>query len=125
MATSELKKDQMMAHLLAALEAGKDIGEYGRLVFVMVGRHFLGEEELVKHLRKNLDDADARALVRQVEERGYNPPRREKILEWQKQQKFPICPEGDPDACNVYRNLPLPDEVFEKIGEYRRQKAES
>ena len=125
MAISELKKDEMMAHLLGALEHGKDIGEYGRLVFTMVGRHFLEEDELVKHLKKNLDEADARALVRQVEERGYNPPRREKILEWQKQQKFPICPEGDPDACNVYRNLPLPDEVFEKIGEYRRQKAES
>ena len=36
----ELRKDSMMAHLLDSLEAGKDIGHYGRLVFAMVARHF-------------------------------------------------------------------------------------
>jgi hypothetical protein len=33
------------------------------------------------------DESEARGLVQQVEERDYNPPRRERILEWQSQQK--------------------------------------
>ena len=70
------------------------------------------------------DESEARALVQQVEERGYNPPRRERILEWQGQQEFPICPNpDDPDACNVYRELDLPDEIFENIQDYREDKA--
>jgi len=49
------------------------------------------------------------ALAQQVEEKGYNPPRRELILECQEQQDFPICPDPeDPDACNVYNELHLP-----------------
>jgi hypothetical protein len=61
--------------------------------------------------------------VQQVEERGYNPPKRERILEWQEQQEFPICPNpDDPDACNVYRELDLPDEIFENIQDYREDK---
>ena len=36
----ELRKDSMMAHLLDSLDAGKDIGHYGRLVFAMEARHF-------------------------------------------------------------------------------------
>ena len=31
----ELRKDEMMAHLLDSLDQGKDIGHYGRLVFAM------------------------------------------------------------------------------------------
>ena len=47
--------------------------------------------------------------MQQIQERGYNPPKRERILEWQEQQDFPICPNpDDPDACNVYRELGLP-----------------
>ncbi len=62
--------------------------------------------------------------MQQVEERGYNPPRRERILEWQGQQDYPICPNpDDPDACNVYRELDLPDEIFENIQDYRKDKA--
>jgi hypothetical protein len=38
--------------------------------------------------------------------------RREKILEYQSQQDFPICPKlDDPDACNPYAELQFPDEV--------------
>lgn len=127
MAISDLRKNEMMSHLLDALESGKDIGQYGRLVFAMVGRHFLKEDELVRHLSKNphFSEEDARALVIQVQQRGYNPPKREKILEWQIQQDFPICPDNDPDGCNVYRNLDFPDGVFEKINEYYHQKAAS
>jgi hypothetical protein len=116
----------MMSHLLDALDKGEDIGHYGRLTFAMVAHHFLGKEELVEWLSKDSDtDEDkARALVQQVEERGYNPPRRERILEWQGQQEFPICPNpDDPDACNVYRELDVPDEIFESIQDYREDRA--
>ena len=42
----------------------------------------------------------------QVKGRDYNPPKREKIRQFQEQQEFPICPNfDDPDACNVYKNL--------------------
>ena len=36
MAVEDLRKSDMMAHLLDALDKGKDIGHYGRLVFAMV-----------------------------------------------------------------------------------------
>src|SRR3982750_1412812 len=92
MAVSDLRKNDMMAHLLDSLEAGKDIGHYGRLVFAMVARHFLSDAELVKLLTqdKNFAEADATALVAQVQSRDYNPPKREKILQFLEQQKFPI-----------------------------------
>jgi hypothetical protein len=67
----------------------------------------------------------ARALVQQVIDRDYSPPRRERILEWQAKQDFPICPNpDDPNSCNVYRELNFPDDVFEHIEEYREQRAE-
>ena len=47
MAVEELQQDPMMAHLLASLEQGRDIGHYGRLVFVMIARHFMSESELL------------------------------------------------------------------------------
>lgn len=126
MAVDDLRKSDVMAHLLDALEAGKDIGHYGRLVFAMVARHFVDEEELVNLLQKDrdFDEAAARALVEQVQGRDYNPPRRERILEWQKEQEFPILPNpDDPDSGNVYRDLQFPDHVYEHIQEYREQKA--
>jgi hypothetical protein len=128
MSISELRNNHMMAHLLDSLEAGKDIGHYGRLVFAMVARHFVPEEELMAWLRKDSDfsEQDARALVKQVEGRDYNPPRRERVLEWQRQQEFPICPSsGDPDACNVYKDLKFPEGVFESIQQYQEKKAET
>jgi DNA primase large subunit len=130
MPVEDLRQSPMMNHLLEALDRGEDIGHYGRLTFAMVAHHFLGEEELVEWLSKDedLDEQQARVLVQQVEERGYNPPRRERILEWQEQQDFPICPNpDDPDACNVYNELQFPDEVYQSIGEYqeKRQTADS
>jgi hypothetical protein len=70
----------MMAHLLNSLEAGQDIGHYGRLVFAMVARHFLSEDELLSYLQKNPDFSleQARALYIQVQGKDYNPPRRER-----------------------------------------------
>jgi hypothetical protein len=125
-AAEELRKNGMMAHLLDALDAGQDIGHYGRLVFAMVARHFMDEQELLAHLQQNPDfsEEDARALCHQVQGRDYNPPRRERILEWQEQQEFPICPNpDDPDACNVYKDLKFPDSVYEHITDYHDQKA--
>ena len=124
MSVKELQRSPMMSHLLDALDQGKDIGEYGRLTFAMVAHHFVEPEELVKLLLKGkgIDDHGARALVQQVESRDYNPPKRERILEWQAQQEFPICPNpDDPDSCNVYQELELPGEVFKHIEEYREQ----
>jgi len=128
MAVSELRKNDMMAHLLDSLEAGKDIGHYGRLVFAMVARHFLSENELVKLLTKDksFGEDDARRLVTQVQSRDYNPPKREKILHYLEEQKFPICPNAeDADACNVYKDLTFPEGVYARINEYYQQKAEA
>ena len=125
MPVEELRQSEMMSHLLDALDKGEDIGHYGRLTFAMVAHHFLDKEELVEWLSKDsdTDEREARALVQQVEERDYNPPKRERILEWQRQQDFPICPTDDPDACNVYKDLQFPDGVYERIAEYYEEKA--
>lgn len=117
-----------MDHLLDALESGTDIGHYGRLTFAMVGRHFLDEDELVGWLTKDKDfsEDEARALYLQVQSHDYNPPKRERILEWQAQQEFPICPDSDdPSACNVYRDLQFPDGVYEHIQEFYEEQAQS
>ena len=130
MPVEDLRQSPMMTHLLDALDNGEDIGHYGRLVFAMVGRHFVSSDELVELLTKDRDAevGNIRAMVQQVEEKGYSPPRREKILQWQEQQDFDICPNpDDPDACNVYNELTFPDELYEDIQEYReeRQAADS
>src|ERR1700761_1784105 len=112
---AELRKDSMMAHLLDSLAQGKDIGHYGRLVFAMVARHFLPSEEVLAWLTRDPDfsEAEASNMLRQVEGRDYNPPRRDRILEWQAQQEFPILPQpDDPDCGNLYRNLKFPDDVY-------------
>jgi hypothetical protein len=126
MGFDELRKNGMMAHLLDSLDAGKNIGHYGRLVFAMVSRHFVDDEELVARLQKDPDcnEDQARALVEQVKGRDYSPPRREKVLEFQTHQEFPICPNlEDPDAGNVYKDLQFPESVYAHISEYREQKA--
>jgi len=118
----------MMAHMLDALDNGKDIGHYGRLVFAMIGRHFVSDDELVGLLTKDhdADEQEIRAMVQQVEDKGYSPPRREKILEFQNQQDFQICPNpDDPDACNVYNELQFPDEVYESIQQYQEKRQTS
>lgn len=128
MPIQDLKRDSMMAHLMDSLQEGKDIGHYGRLVFAMVAHHFISEEELVKWLQKDKDfsEEQARALVQQVKTRGYNPPRRERILQWQSQQDFPILPNPeDPDCGNVYKDLKFPEGVYEHIEGYYEQKAEA
>jgi DNA primase large subunit len=118
----------MMGHLLNALDKGEDIGHYGRLVFAMIARHFVSDDELVELLTKDhdADEREIRTMVQQVQEKGYSPPRREKILEYQSQQDFPICPDpDDPDACNPYQELQFPDEVYESIQEYQEKRQTS
>lgn len=119
--SDDLRDSPIMAHLLDALEAGTDIGHYGRLVFAMVARHFLDEDEMVRLLGNQPDhNADeARVLLRQVEAKDYNPPKRERILEWQAQQDFPICPTpDDPTSCNLYSELRFPATIYENITDF-------
>lgn len=128
MPVQDLTNNPMMNHLLKALEDGQDIGHYGRLLFAMVARHFMSKDELLTYLQKNpgFGQQEAQALLKQVEGRDYNPPRRERILEWQAQQEFLICPNSeDPDACNVYKDLKFPDDVYEHIQSYQQKKAEA
>lgn len=122
---TNLRDSRMMAHLLDALEAGTDIGHYGRLTFVMVARHFLNEDEMVELLsgQPDMEEKEARVMIAQVEERGYNPPKRERILEWMEQQDFPICPDTqDPNECNVYRDLQFPEEIYDQIEDFWEEK---
>lgn len=126
MAVEELRKSEMMTHLMSALDEGQDIGHYGRLVFAMVARHFMDQDELVQYLQKDSDfsETEAKALYQQVQGKDYNPPKRDRILEWQKNQEFPICPNADdPDACNVYHDLHFPEHVYEHISSYYEKKA--
>ena len=118
----------MMNHLLDALEEGKDIGHYGRLVFAIVARHFLSHDEMVEWMTKDrdVDEEKARGLLHQVEEAGYSPPRAETIRGYEEKQDFPILANpDDPDAGNVYQDLTFPDEVYESISSYHEQKAEA
>ena len=126
MSVEDLRQSPMMEHMLDALDEGQDIGHYGRLTFAMVARYFVENDELVELLAKDgdTDEQEARALVQQVDEKDYNPPRREKIVEWQEQQDFQICPNlDDPDSCNVYNELTFPDGLYEDIQDYREEKA--
>jgi hypothetical protein len=125
---TDLHDSPMMAHLLDNLERGKDIGHYGRLVFVMVAQHFMDGDDIVTLLAKQPDhgEEDARALLMQVKGRDYNPPKRDKILAWQAEQDFPIIPNADdPDMGNVYKELRFPDEVYDKICDYYEEKVEA
>jgi hypothetical protein len=125
--SDDLRASPTMAHLLDALEARTDIGHYGRLTFAMVAHYFLDEDALVDLLARqpDMDETKARALVLQVKTKGYSPPKRERILEWQAQQDFPIIPNADdPDAGNLYRELKFPDRVYDHITEYYEEKAQ-
>ena len=126
--STDLRDSEMMSHLLDALEHGEDIQHYGRLVFTMVARYFMDEDEMVDLLSKQpgMDEEEARAMVLQVQQHDYNPPHRERILDWQSQQDFPICPNPeDPRACNVYTELRFPDHIYEQIDSFWEEKVEA
>ncbi len=121
MALNDLNSEPMMAHLISTLESGNSVGRYGRLVVAMVARHFLEHGELIALLEKDpqCDHSQAESLVRQVETRNYNPPKRERVLDWMRRQDFPICPDPqNPAQCNVYRNLDFPKEVYDRVAEF-------
>lgn len=125
---SDLHDSPTMARLLDALEAGTDIGHYGRLTFAMVARHFQDEGEMLRLLasQPGQDETKARALLLQVQGRDYNPPRRERLLEWQTQQDFPLVPDADdPQSGNLYRELRFPDGIYDHITEFYEEKAEA
>jgi len=127
MPIADLRSSNMMTHILDALEDGKDIGHYGRLVFTIIAQYFDDKEAIVSHLQKDKDfsEEDARALFEQVTNKGYSPPNRDTILEYQSEQDFDICPNSDdPDACNIYQELTFPDTVYEIISEYNKEKAD-
>ncbi len=126
MTVEDLRKSDVMRHLLDALDEKQDIGHYGRLVFAMIARHFLPQEEVIEQLLKDpdCDEAEAKSLYQQVQGKDYSPPKRDRILAWQEQQDFPICVNpDDPDACNVYRDLHFPEHVYEHISSYYEHKA--
>lgn len=126
--STDLRDSRMMAHLMDAMQDGQDIGHFGRLTFVMVARHFMNDDELLEMLsnQPGLDEKEARALILQVRERGYNPPKRERILQWMEQQDFPICPDAsDPNGCNVYRELQFPEEIYDQIDDFWEERAEA
>ncbi len=119
-----VRKNPMMRWLIESLEEGKDIGHYGRLIFVMVARYFADDDELVDILCKgaDCDEKKARALVLQVKAHDYNPPSRRKIAEFQSKQEFPILPHDDPGEGNVYKDLDFPPEVYERIEEFYEER---
>lgn len=127
-ARSENSRDSpMKARLLDTLEEGTDIGHSGRPVFAMVARDFLDDEEMIRLLASQLgqDETQARALLMQVKERDYNPPKRERILLWQEQQEFQICPwTDDPNSGNVYRELRFPDGIYDHLNEFWEERAQ-
>jgi hypothetical protein len=123
-----LRNSPTMARLLETMEAGKDIGHFGQFTFATVARHFLDDPQIIGLLARqpDMDEEKAHALLLHVQERGYNPPRRERILEHQQKEGFPIIanPEN-PDSGNLYRELAFPDSVYEDINEYYEEKAEA
>lgn len=124
MTLQDVQQNPMMNHLVQALDRGENIGHYGRLVFVMVSQYFLTEDEITALLTKDpdCDDEKAASILRQVKAHGYNPPKPDRILGWMNEQDFPICETTDPkkDACNVYKSLKFPPEVYERIANYYR-----
>ena len=123
-----LREDSMMKHLLDSLEQGKDIGHYGRLTFTMIARHFLSDDEVLAELTKDRDfsEEQAKQMLVQVEGRDYSPPRRDRIMQWQSEQDFPIIPNAnDPDCGNVYKSLRFPKQTYDHIGHYQEEKASS
>ena len=126
MAIEDLRKNETMAHILDALDDGTDIGHYGRLTFAMVAQYFADEDEIVSALRKDEDfsEEEARSLYAQVTSKQYSPPNRDRILEWQSEQDFQICPNpDDPDAGNIYQDLTFPESVYSSISHYNKEKA--
>ena len=125
---SPLRNSPTMSRLLDALESGEDIGHYGQFTFAAVARHFMDDDAIAALLaaQPDMDAEKAQAVLHHIEERGYNPPRRERIIEQQAHQKFQIIPNpDDPDSGNLYRELQFPDGVYEHISDYYEDKTDA
>jgi hypothetical protein len=61
MGIEDLRHSPMMSHLIDALDRQQDIGHYGRLVFIMIARHLLNENEVLAYLTKDPDCDEQRA----------------------------------------------------------------
>jgi hypothetical protein len=75
-------------------------------------------------LREAVERAERAELevLRQVEGRNYNPPKRDRLLEGQAQQEFAILPHLDDPSCgHLYRNLRFPDSIYIHISQYQEQ----
>lgn len=125
--STDLRESAMMARLWDDLAAGVDIGHFGRLVFTMIGRHYIDEPELIDLLSKNFESVDeARALLLEVNARNYNPPRRDVILQWQERQEYKIIPliyAHDLHWGNVYSELKLPKEIYNQVQNFYKEAA--
>jgi hypothetical protein len=61
-----------------------------------------------------------------VRTRDNNPPSRERILQWQARQDFRIGTDADdPHACNVYRGLRFPDDIYDNFQEFWEERSET
>ena len=121
---NELTDSPMMAQLIESMEAGVDIGDYGRLAFVMTARYFMSDTEIVTLLvgQPGMDEEKAGIFVHHILEEDYNPPTPERILEWQVIQEYSILPDpDDPDSYNVYRQLRFPQAVYDSVGQTWRK----
>jgi len=124
-AEKNVRKDPMMRYLMDHMLVHIDIGHFGRLVFAMVAHHFLPQDLLVFYLTQEpkVSVNDAHSLIKQVSEKDYSPPSRDRILEWQKKQDFKIIPNLDDDTFgNVYKDLIFPEHVYKHISEYYSHK---
>ncbi len=117
MTIPDLLANPLMKHLLGAVERGEDLGEYGRRVFVTVAQHFATDDEVLNLLADQPGGlSGARALLAEVRERDEEPPRRAKIVEYMKQQPFPIIPDlNDPTFEDPYVGLNFPPAVRERM----------
>lgn len=116
-----LRASPTVAHWLAALEAGQDIGHFGRLAFAIVARHFLADEAILSLLagQPHHDAARAAKLLERVREQGYAPPSRLRLFQWQARQRFPLLPDpANLTSGNLYRELEFPDAVYGQIEEF-------
>lgn len=124
MQRTKLTDSPMMAQLIESMKAGVDIGDYGRLAFVMTARYFVSEAKMVSLLagQPGMDNEIAGTFVNHILEEDYSPPTPEQILEWQVIQEYSILPDpDDPDSYNVYRQLRFPQAVYDSVGETRKK----
>ena len=123
----QMRNSPFMAKLMDDLDNGVDVGHYGRLTYAMVARYFVEPKDIADLLagQPDQDEAKASAMVQQVVHRGYSPPRRERLMEWQAKQHYQMVDPEDPDSGNLYRDLEFPNALYDHISEYHEEQVES